>query len=125
MSRYPALFLCAAIFAALQFASSAYQAMYYAAELSWPSAILTALVVSTVGTLGYLAGLLVTGRDFRSRTIVYIVLLGYFVSYSLARLLESILPSPWVFVLGVFIVTMAVTAKIGPKWEESADQTRG
>ncbi|MDJ0955419.1 MAG: hypothetical protein QNI91_01095 [Arenicellales bacterium] len=125
MSRYPALFLCAAIFAALQLASNTYQAMYYAVELSWPSAILTALIVSGVGALGYLAGLLIAGRDFHSRTIVYIVLLGYFVSYSLTRLLESVFVSPWVFVFGVFIVTMAVTVKIGPKWEESVNQTRG
>ena len=125
MKKIPGLLLCVVIFTALQFVSSAYQAMYHATELSWPSAILTALVVSGVGTLGYLAGLLITGRDFHSRTIVYTALLGYFVSYSLTRLLESVLASPWVFVLSVFIVTMAVTVKIGPKWEESADQTRG
>ena len=122
MKKSYALLLCAAIFAALQLVSSVYQAMYYAAELSWPSTMLAVLVVSGVGTLGYLAGLLIAKTDFHSRTIVYIVLLGYFVSYSLTRLLESVLVSPWVLILGVFVVTAAVTVKIGPKWEESAKQ---
>lgn len=122
MPRFRALILCAAIFAALQLLSSVYQAMYYTAELSWPSAILAALVVSGVGTLGYFTGLLVSGLNFHSRTIVYIVLLGYFVSYSLTRLLESVIASPWILVISVFVVTMAVTIKIGPKWEESAGQ---
>ena len=124
MKKSSALLLCAAIFAALQLVSSVYQVMYYAAELSWPSTILAVLVVSGVGTFGYLTGLLMAKRDFHSRTIVYIVLLGYFVSYSLTRLMESVFVSPWVLILGVFFVTAAVTVKIGPKWEESIGRAR-
>lgn len=125
MSRLRALFSFAAIFAALQLGRSVYQAMYYGVELSWSSFVLGTLIVCAAGTLGYLTGSLMVGRDYHFRTIVFIALLGYFVSYSITHLLESVFTSPWVLMISLFAVTMAVTVKIGPKWEEGAGQKKG
>ena len=119
MTRAAALAACAALFIALQLLTNMYHAFAYGIAWSLVGALSGAVIVSAIGTLGYFCGLLNLGRDFRFRTIVFIVVLGYFVSYSVTYLLTSVVASPWVYALCVFVVTMLVTIKVAPRWEPS------
>lgn len=119
MTRLTALACCAALFGALQLLTNVYHAFAYGIDWSWAGALSGAAFVSAIGTLGYFCGVLNLGRDFRFRTIVFVVILGYFVSYSVTYLLTSVIGSPWVYAVSVFVVTMLVTIKVGPRWEPS------
>jgi len=80
------------------------------------------VVISVVGTLGFLSGILRARRGFGFRVITYIAIFGYFVPYSIVRLLESFIHGPWIFLISVYLVTMLVTLKLGPKWAQGTDQ---
>ena len=120
--RLASLATCGAAFALLHVAVYVYRAMYYGAALSSPAIIVELLVVCAAGVLGYVLGCLILSRQFKTRTIWFIAIFGYFVSYSISNLLGSTIPSPWLFVVSMVVVTMFVTVKIGPRWEHERDQ---
>lgn len=112
---------CGALFAGLHLLVNIYHAAYYGTALSWAETVVGTLIVCVAGISGYLAGVIILARDFRTRTILFIAIFGYFVSYSVTNLLGSMITSPWVFVISVFVVTTLITMKIGPRWEGDSD----
>lgn len=114
----------AMMFACLKLATYLYHGTYYGVPLHWPTIVTNVLVISLVGTLGFLSGSLRVKQEFSFRVIVYIAIFGYFVPYSIVRLLESWLFGPWAFLVSVYLVTMLVTIKLGPRWAGSANPDR-
>ena len=108
---------CAVTFALLKLLADTYQAFYYGAVLHLPSTLLGAIIVSLAGTLGYLSGTRVLGRQLPMRAVFFIAFLGYFVAYSVSRLLVSVTASPLLFIAGLFAITFLVTVRLGPRWE--------
>lgn len=121
MPQFASLASCGAVFAILHITVNIFHATYYAVAMSWPAIAVQTLIICVAGILGYLVGSMMLARDFSLRTISFIVIFGYFVSYSVTNLLGSIITSPWLFVLSVFVVTAFITAKIGPRWERVPD----
>lgn len=117
LPRFATLAWSGAIFALLHLLVNMYHAAYYGVEMPWSMIMIRVLIVGAGGGLGYLAGSVMLARDFKLKTLLFIAIFGYFVSYSIANLLGSMLPSPWLFVVSVPVVTAFITIKIGPKWE--------
>ena len=121
MPRLVSLASCGVLFSGLNLLIHIYHATYYGVELPWSIVVIGTLVVCVAGVLGYLVGAVKLARDFKLRTISFIAVFSYFVSYSITNLLASIVSSPWVFVMSVFVVTALITIKIGPRWQQSPD----
>jgi len=97
--------------------ADAYQAFYYGVALPLSSTILGAFIVSVAGTLGYLSGTWVLGKQLVARAVFFVAFLGYFVAYSVSRLLASVTTSPLLFIAGLFVITFLITIRLGPRWE--------
>ena len=108
---------CAVTFALLKLLADTYQAIYYGAVLHLSSTFLGAIIVSLAGTLGYLSGTRILGRQLPMRAVFFIAFLAYFVAYSVSRLLVSVTASPLLFIAGLFVITFLVTVRLGPRWE--------
>lgn len=119
--QFASLASCGVIFCGLNLLVNFYHATYYGVKLPWSVVVAGTLVVCIAGVLGYLVGAIKLERDFKLRTISFIAIFGYFVSYSVTSLLGSVVSSPWVFVASVFVVTALMTIKIGPRWERDPD----
>ena len=121
MSRLRAVCSCAVVFAGLKLATDLFHTAYYGIPIAWSAAVVGAVVIAVTGSLGYLGGLILVRRGFSVRVTLIIAVFGYFVSYSVTRLLEGTIDTPWLFLASVFLVTMFVAARLGPKWQASMD----
>lgn len=108
---------CAGVFFALKFATDLYHGSVYGVPMSLASLVVNALIIGVIGGLGFVSGALRLDRPPGSRVAVYIAIVGYFASYSLAYLLQSMLSASWTFLVGIYLVTLLVTLRLGPKWD--------
>jgi hypothetical protein len=110
---------CAATFAVLKLLADTYQAFYYGVALHPSSTLLGAFIVSVAGTMGYLSGTWMLGKQLPMRAVFFVSFLSYFVAYSVSRLLASVTTSPLLFIAGLFVITFLITVRLGPRWEQS------